>query len=362
MIRAESASGRVSGNDMTAGFDWTADFGAFTYHGGALEVARLLQPNMSESWIDLSTGINPHAYPLPDLGLDAWARLPESGALQRLQAVAAQRYGVEPACTIAGPGSQALIQALARILSHRAVHALGPTYSGFASAFAAVGAPVVEARRLEEMRDADVAIVVNPNNPDGRITSRSLLLDLHERLARRGGVLIVDEAFADFGARGESLAPSLPASRAVVLRSFGKAYGLAGLRLGFALASEDIAPSLRAALGLWPVSGPAIAIGVRALADSDWFEATRVSLNKEAARLDAVLRGSGWRIIGGTQLYRLAARANARAKFEQLLRKGILTRPFTQAADWLRFGIPGDESAWERLGKALSESDESLSN
>jgi len=195
--------------------------------------------------------------------------------------------------------------------------------------------------------------VVNPNNPDGQITPRSALLDLHARLARRGGVLIVDEAFADLGAECESLAPVLPASGVVVLRSFGKAYGLAGLRLGFALASPDIVTSLRAALGPWPVSGPAIAIGVRALADSDWFEVTRARLNKEAARLDVLLRGAGWRIIGGTQLYRLAAHADARATFEQLLRQGILTRPFAKAADRLRFGIPGDENAWERLATAL---------
>ena len=198
----------------------------------------------------------------------------------------------------------------------------------------------------------DVAIVVNPNNPDGRIIPRNDLLALHERLARRGATLIVDEAFADFDGQ-ESLAPMLPASGAVVLRSFGKAYGLAGLRLGFALASPDIVPSLRGALGPWPVSGPAIAIGVRALADSDWLEETRARLGKERARLDALLRGTEWRIIGGTRLFRLAAHADARAAFERLLGAGILARPFADAPDWLRFGIPGDEHAWERLATAL---------
>ena len=151
----------------------------------------------------------------------------------------------------------------------------------------------------------------------------------------------------------ESLAPTLPASGAVVLRSFGKAYGLAGLRLGFALASPDIVPSLRGALGPWPVSGPAIAIGIRALADSDWLEAMRARLGKERARLDALLHGADWRIIGGTRLFRLAAHADARAAFERLLAAGILARPFADAPDWLRFGIPGDENAWERLATAL---------
>jgi cobalamin biosynthetic protein CobC len=166
-------------------------------------------------------------------------------------------------------------------------------------------------------------------------------------------VLVVDEAFADFDAESESLAPMLPTNYLVVLRSFGKAYGLAGLRLGFALAPPDIIASLRAALGPWPVSGPAISIGVRALADSDWLEATRGRLSSDAARLDLLLQNAGWRIIGGTPLFRLAARADARAAFEQLLAAGILARPFADAPDRVRFGIPADETAWERLATAM---------
>ena len=338
---------------MTAGLDRIADFGAFTYHGGALEVARRLAPNAPKPWIDLSTGINPHAYPLPDLAPESWTRLPESGALAKLEAVAARRYGAAAGSVVAGPGSQALIQALSRILPDEAIGALGPTYSGFASGFGATGARFVEVNQLEELDGFDVAIVVNPNNPDGRFTPRAALLDLHERLAGRGGTLIVDEAFADFDAESESLAPMLPTNRVVVLRSFGKAYGLAGLRLGFALAPPDIIASLRAALGPWPVSGPAIAIGVRALADSDWLEATRARLGQEAARLDLLLQNAGWRIIGGTSLFRLAARADACAAFEQLLAAGILARPFADAPDRVRFGIPADEIAWERLATAL---------
>ena len=267
--------------------------------------------------------------------------------------MAARRYGATAGNVVAGPGSQALIQALSRILPDEAVGALGPTYSGFASGFGATGARFVEVSRFEELDGFDVAIVVNPNNPDGRFRPRAALLDLHERLAGRGGTLIVDEAFADFDAESESLAPMLPANRVVVLRSFGKAYGLAGLRLGFALAPPDIIAPLRAALGPWPVSGPAIAIGIRALADSDWLEATRARLGQEAARLDLLLQNAGWRIIGGTSLFRLAARADARAAFEQLLAAGILARPFADAPDRVRFGIPADETAWERLATAL---------
>jgi cobalamin biosynthesis protein CobC len=337
---------------MRPGLHWAADEEAFTYHGGALEVARRLAPQATEPWIDLSTGINPHAYPLPRLEPEAWSRLPESGALEGLEAAAADRYGAGAGSVVAGPGSQALIHALAHILPRGTVGALGPTYGGLGAAFAAAGARVVEVERLEEMGSLDVAIVVNPNNPDGRILPRAGLLDLHERLARRGGVLIVDEAFADFDSH-ESLAPARPASGAVVLRSFGKTYGLAGLRLGFALASTDIVEPLRAALGPWPVSGPAIAIGVRALGDSDWLERMRARLAKEAARLDGLLEGARWRILGGTRLFRLAAHEDARGAFERLLAAGILARPFAGERKRLRFGIPPDEGAWERLATAL---------
>jgi cobalamin biosynthesis protein CobC len=337
---------------MTAGRDWTSVSGAFTYHGGALEVARRLAPGAPEPWIDLSTGINPHPYPLPDLALEAWSRLPDSRALAELEAAAAGRCGAAAGNVVAGPGSQALIQALARIIPPGAVGVLGPTYGGLAAAFAAAGAQVDEAERIEDMGACHVAIVVNPNNPTGRITPRAELLKLAERLRRRGGLLIVDEAFADFDGARESLAPVLSAG-AVVLRSFGKSFGLAGLRLGFAIASPEIVQPLRAALGEWPVSGPAIAIGTKALADLAWTDSMRHRLGADAARLDTLITGAGSRIVGGTRLFRLAARADARILFERLLAAGILTRPFADAPDWLRFGIPGDEKAWRRLAAAL---------
>jgi cobalamin biosynthetic protein CobC len=337
----------------TCATDYT-DYEAFTYHGGAIGVARRLAPAALEPWIDLSTGINPHAYPLPDFSPEVWSRLPDRGALGELEATAAERYRAKAESVVAGPGSQALIHALSCIAPRGAVGVLGPTYGGHAAAFAAAGARVIEAARLEDMGALAVAIVVNPNNPDGRITRRADLLELHERLAPRGGMLIVDEAFADFDGVDESLSSALPASGAVVLRSFGKSYGLAGLRLGFALASPDVGQSLRAALGPWPVSGPAIAIGTRALADSSWAEAMRDRLSEDAERLDALLGGNGWRILGGTRLFRLAARDDAGEAFKRLLAAGILTRPFAGAPDRLRFGIPGKESEWGRLAAALA--------
>jgi cobalamin biosynthesis protein CobC len=340
---------------MTAGRDSVGDTRPFTYHGGALDVARRLAPRAPLPWIDLSTGINPHPYPVPELAPEAWSRLPDSAALVELEGAAAYNYGVTAEIVVAGPGSQALIQALPRIVPRGAVGVLGPTYGGHAEAFTAAGARVVEAKHLEDMEELDVAVVVNPNNPDGRVVSRADLLELHRSLERRGGTLIVDEAFADFDGVEESLAPVLPAAGAIVLRSFGKSYGLPGLRLGFALASPDIAEPLRATLGPWPVSGAAIVIGTRALADLDWLDAMRVRLGEEAARLDGLLQNNRWRVVGGTRLFRLAAREDAGEIFQRLLAAGILTRPFAGAPDRLRFGIPGDQAHWRRLAAALKK-------
>ena len=332
---------------MASGFE------ALAYHGGDLAVARRLVPDAPQPWIDLSTGINPYPYPLPTLAPEAWTRLPDRESVARLEAVAAARYGAaSPAEVVAAAGSQALIQMLARLLSARRVGVLGATYAGHERAWRAAGAIVERVETLEALADFDAAIVVNPNNPDGRIVARGALVEVGDAIANHGGVLIVDEAFMDFDAVGHSLAPGLPTG-AIVLRSFGKTYGLAGLRLGFAIASPDIAERLRAALGPWPVSGAAIAIGCAALADAPWLEAASARLGADAARLDALLVENGWTILGGTKLFRLAQHTDARAIFERLLRQGVLTRPFADASQRLRLGIPGSEAQWRRLTQAL---------
>ena len=333
---------------MASGFE------ALAYHGGDLAVARRLVPDAPQPWIDLSTGINPHPYPLPALPPEAWRRLPDRESVARLETVAAARYRARsPAEVIAAAGSQALVQILARLLPARRVGVLGATYAGHERAWRAAGAIVGRIEPLEALAGFDVAVVVNPNNPDGRIVERGALLELCQAMTTRGGVLIVDEAFMDFDGAEHSLVPGLPA-RAIVLRSFGKTYGLAGLRLGFAIASPDIAETLRAALGPWPVSGAAIAIGCGALADESWLEAARAGLGADAARLDALLVENGWTIAGGTRLFRLAQRGDARGVFERLLQHGILTRPFADAPQRLRFGIPDSEAQWGRLARALA--------
>jgi cobalamin biosynthesis protein CobC len=326
---------------------------ALRYHGGNINAAKRLFPDAPEPWIDLSTGINPVPYPVGAVAPDAWTRLPEAAALEALEAAAREAYGVGRwDGIVAAPGTQALIQWLPRVFPARRVGVLGFTYREHEACWREAGAEVVTVRALADLAAFDLGLVVNPNNPDGRVCAPGDLAAVAGALARRGGRLIVDEAFMDLLGRQESLVPCLPVG-VVVLRSFGKAYGLAGVRLGFAVGSSEDCARLRTALGPWAVSGPAIEIGRRALADQAWLMRTAGRLRDEADRLDRLLRSAGFTIVGGTPLFRLGQRDGAAGVFRQLCRAGILTRPFRESPDLLRFGIPHEPENWSRLEAAL---------
>lgn len=324
------------------------------YHGGDLAAARAAFPAAPEPWLDLSTGINPNPHPLPILPTEVWTRLPDRAALTRLEAVAAKRYQVgTKAAIVAGPGAQALIQLLPRLQRAKTVGILGFTYGEYEQVWRAAGAAVTCIETVDQLAGFDLGIVVNPNNPDGRLVPPERLAALAETLARRCGALVVDEAFIDAEPAEASLAPWLPAG-AIVLRSFGKIYGLAGLRLGFAVLNADDATRLRAVLGPWAVSGPAIEIGMAALADEAWLSATIANLRVKAAALDQLLVRHGFTMIGGAPLFRLTTHARAQAVFAALGRQGVLIRRFPTKPNWLRFGLPADEAAFARLDTALS--------
>jgi cobalamin biosynthetic protein CobC len=324
-------------------------------HGGRLSQARDMFPGAPEPFIDLSTGINPVPYEMPSLPVACFTRLPEPEDVEALQSVAATAYGLRASSmVVAAPGTQILIDLLPRFLSLRSVAILGPTYGEYQNAWARVGCHVDEVTDMSELKDTDGVVLCNPNNPDGRRIDRARLLAVADQLASRpDGLLIVDEAFADLEGSDISLAAALPHPGLVVLRSFGKTYGLGGLRLGFALASSGRAAAIRAALGPWAVSGPAIEVGRRALANRAWLARTRERLIKATAELDQLLQDAGMRVIGGTCLFRLAETEAAGEVFEKLGRAGILVRRFAQHPTWLRFGQPADTGEWERFREAL---------
>lgn len=324
-------------------------------HGGSLAKAEALFPGAPKPWIDLSTGINPHAYPLLDLPATASTRLPEPADAARLQAAAARYYGAPaPAHVVTAAGTQILLPMIAALRPQSETVILGPTYEEHARAARLAGHKVRLAGNADELAAADIAVVVNPNNPDGRVLPRSELLAIAQRLAERGGLLVVDEAFMDVCAKGETLAGDVEAGNILVLRSFGKFFGLAGLRLGFAIASEPIAQTLRERLGPWAVSGPALAYGLAALADTSWQETTRARLASEAARLHRLLETTGGAVSGGANLYRHLRLEAAQALFAELGGQGIYVRAFAHRPDELRIGLPADEAGWQRLERALA--------
>jgi len=322
-------------------------------HGGDLGAARRLFPGAPEPLVDLSTGINPNPYPLPRFSAGLFGRLPDPAAVLALTAAAARCYGVTSAARVVpAPGTQILLPLVAGMVHRGRAAVLVPSYPGHARAAALAGHDVVAMHEIADVADARLVIIGNPNNPDGRLIARGALMALAERLEARGGLMVVDEAFMDVGPPGTSLA-DLPRGNIVVLRSFGKFFGLAGLRLGFALAAPEIAARLSALLGPWAVSGPALAVGAKALADATWIARARRRLAKAADRLDTMLVAVGLEIVGGTSLFRLTRTPKASALFDHLGRAGILTRAFAEHASWLRFGLPGDERAWRRLEAAL---------
>jgi cobalamin biosynthetic protein CobC len=324
--------------------------------------ARRLFPRASEPFIDLSTGINPAPFPVPPLPDEAWTRLPEPEAIAALEAAAARAYGVTGASlVVAAPGTQSLISLVPGLFPQPSVAILGPTYREYARAFALRGSRIVEVQDLDRLGDARSVVLCNPNNPDGRRLEAAAILETL-RAQRVEGVVVVDESFADLEDKALSLAPYLPQAGIVVLRSLSKTFGLAGLRLGFALAAPDLAARLRAALGPWPVSGPAIAIGKQALADRAWLQATTQRLGRDVQRLDAMLQQAGLVIVGGTLLFRLVQSDRAPALFQRLGEAGILVRRFERRPAWLRFGLPGSQEAWRRLADALFTSPSSHSD
>lgn len=288
-------------------------------------------------------------YPLPSLPQEVWTALPTAAATARLLTAASAAYQSQ-APMLAVSGAQAAIQLIPKLSAPARARILGPTYNEHGAALRSAGWQIEEVTTLAALEGADLAVVVNPNNPDGRSHAREDLLRLAAQVAR----LVIDESFADV--RPDlSLASEAARGNLLVLRSFGKFYGLAGVRLGFILGSQLEIATLTEMAGPWSVSGPAIAIGTAALSDRSWAEATAARLRTDVARLDALAESAGWKCVGGTALFRLYDTPNATAAQEKLARHQIWARMFPYSDRWLRLGLPGQDAEWDRLAAALRD-------
>jgi cobalamin biosynthetic protein CobC len=320
---------------------------AMLEHGGNLDLAVRRFGGRAQDWIDLSTGINRQPYPVSAIEPRHWSALPSRSDIESLHQAALQAYATTAPILALG-GAQAAIQLLPGLSSRGRARILAPTYNEYAAVLSAAAWDVAEVSDLAGLAGADLAVVVNPNNPDGRRHDPNELLALLPRVSR----LLVDESFGD-AVPDLSLAPEAGRPGLLILRSFGKFYGLAGLRLGFALGSEADVAALAAMAGPWPISGAAIAIGRRALLDREWAKATSTRLARDCLRLDAEVQSQGWTLVGGTPLFRLYETGAARAAQARLAGAQIWSRVFGERPGWLRLGLPGDETEWARFAAAL---------
>ena len=326
-------------------------------HGGRVDLAASLYPSAPKPWIDLSTGINPVPWPVGPIPLARYHRLPLASEIAEMAEAAATAYGLPAnAEMLPVPGSEMAIRLLPRMIGPGRVGILAPTYGSHALAWREAGADVHELAGLPDpdQDDCKTLIVVNPNNPDGRVIARAELATFALKWTASGRRLIVDEAFADVRPELSMLAlPELPVGT-MVLRSLGKFFGLAGLRVGFVVVSEPDATAWRQLLGDWPVSGPACEIATAALRDTNWIAATRTRLAADRKRLDGLLGDAGLRLLGGADLFRLFEAPDARDLLDHFARAGILVRGFAGTSRHYRFGLPADEAAWRRLEAACA--------
>lgn len=316
-------------------------------HGGGIDAAVARWGGLRGDWLDLSTGINPRPYPVPDFGGDVWTALPDAAAFGALEAAARAFWRVPAgAAVLAAPGASALIARIPALVPAGRVAIAGPTYNEHGRAFRAGGWDVVDAGGAEsgapesDAPESGAVVVVHPNNPDGRLQA-----------VPDAALRVLDESFCDV-CPDESQIALADRAGVVVLKSFGKFWGLAGMRLGFAIGDPALVARLAAMVGPWAVSGPALRVGAAALTDQDWAQATRDRLAEDAARLDGLMLRAGAAVVGGTTLFRLYDVGDAAAWAERLARHRILGRVFPYSSRWLRLGLP-DGAGWDRLEAAL---------
>ncbi len=311
-------------------------------HGGGLDAAVARWGGTRAGWLDLSTGINPVPYPVPDLGGDVWTALPDRAAMSALEAAARAFWNIpKEAGVVAANGASALIARMPDIVGTAPVYIPAPTYNEHAAAFAAQGMTVSATDPA-----CPVHVLVHPNNPDGRMWPDDALAPRSSR-----PWTVIDESFCDVTPQASHIARA-GQSGVIVLKSFGKFWGLAGLRLGMMVGTPAECARMTELLGPWPVSGPALQIATRALADTRWAMATRARLAADSARLDAVLTARGARVVGGTTLFRLYDVDDAAAWQDRLAQVHVWSRIFPYSHRWLRLGLPHPDR-WAQVEAAV---------
>ena len=321
-------------------------------HGGQLRAAAQRYGIALAEWIDLSTGINPQAYPVPAIDPECWHRLPEDD--DGLEAAAAAYYGNERLLVLAG--SSPVTHALPTLFAPAAAVFLTPVYEAQAQAWEHASHGL---RRLPTLQRAlaaatPVVLLSNPNKLTGATLPQSALLAAAAELDRRGGWLIVDESFGDPQPENciAALAGSAQAPRLIVLRSLGEFFGLAGARVGFIFGAAEKLDALREMTGPWPVAHPSRAVARHALQNTAWQSAAREALTENSTRLAECLAPLGE--VSRTGQFCALCTAHGEALFEHFAMRAILTRRVKELG-MLRFGLPARDADWQRLERAIAE-------
>ena len=325
-------------------------------HGGRILAAAEKYHIAKEAWLDLSTGLNPNGWPVPNnIPADVWQSLPEDE--DGLQTAACEYYGCNACLPVAG--SQAAIQTLPTLRSRSKVGVISPTYAEHEYNWKQAGHDVVQLSMEDveqHINSLDVLVVINPNNPTGKLITVHKLLEWHQQLSSRGGWLIVDEAFMDVTPE-KSLVASGIKPGLIILRSMGKFFGIAGIRCGFVISDNELLQRLAKKLGPWSLTGPTRYIAKQALLDEAWQTKTRTELKESAARLHKILNQAGLSPTGGTDLFQWLEHVHAEDIYEACAEKGVLTRLFEttrMSKPSLRFGFPSSEKQWQQLSAVLT--------
>ena len=304
-------------------------------HGGDIDNAIQKYGGNKDSWIDLSTGINPHHYPYKLINISELKNLPCENDINKLNKVA-KKYFKTFACVTAVSGAQAGINILPFLFPNKTVSILSPTYNEYQNVFSKSLTKINNVEKLIQLKNSQVAIICNPNNPDGKLYCNEDLLEISKNV----GYLIIDESYMD-QYPGKSLSQKLDdQTNIIIIRSFGKFFGLAGIRLGFLISNKEINKKIEFLIGKWPISNIAINIANKALIDDVWIMNTISFLEEGSNFLDCLASKVSWKIVGGTNLYRLYETPNADHTQNKLANLKIWSRRFEYSKKWIRLGIP----------------------
>jgi histidinol-phosphate aminotransferase len=321
-------------------------------HHGAFDYGELEREGLNpDDVLDFSVNSNPYG-PSPAvmqaLSAVPLDRYPDRDSQVLRRALGAHLGGILPSRIVAGNGTAELVWQVAQSFLRTGddVLVVGPTFGEYERASALMGARVVRwtaqpdqsfdvdaldvARCLEELRPR-LAFVCNPNNPTGTMLSLDAIVDWAR--SSPGTLFMVDEAYMAFGP-GNGSAVVLTGANVLVLRSMTKDYGLAGLRLGYAVGHEAIVDALARIRPAWNVNALAQAAGVAALSDQAYLVRTLEDLVRDKETLVEGLRKLGWSPLPSAVHFFLMQVGDGAAFRQELLRHRI------QVRDCASFGLP----------------------